>query len=137
MAAVALGFAQVNAAVQLKMSLTNGSAKTFLLSQKPVITMPGEEINVAVQEASFSCLRAEVASMEFEEAKSSSIEVLKVAEQFSDLNGTIVCIGSPIDVYDLQGALRLAGVDELSTQTLSAGIYIVKTNQHVVKIIKK
>lgn len=137
LAGFALGVADASAAVQLKLSLTDGSSRTYLLSDKPVITMPGDEMTVTVDEASFTCKRSEVAAMKFEESEAAAIESQAATGRFSYLNGIVECAGSRIDIYDLSGKLLMSGSDVLSTESLNQGIYIVKTNQHTVKISKK
>lgn len=137
-AGLIFGILEGEAAVQLKLSLTDGSSKTFLLSEKPVIAFPGEQMTVTTPEVSFECDRTDVANMEFTEAPEAGIKDVQAAENlFSYLNDMIECPGSTIEVYDLGGMLRASGREVLSTSALASGIYIVRTNQHVVKIVKK
>lgn len=126
------------AAVSLRLDMADGTSRTFLLSEKPVINFPGEEMTVATSDASFSCLRADVENMVFVD-DTSAVNKIEAGdgELFSFINGVVDCPGADITIYDLGGAVCSSGRDSLSIDNLKAGIYIVKTNQHCVKIIKK
>lgn len=133
---LAMGFMHGKAEVQLKLSLTDGTSRTFLLSENPVVTFPENQLKVTTPELTFSCDRAEVQSVTFG-SPSSVTDHLVSAGKFSYLNGVIVCEGSSIEVYDLSGRMCTTARDSLSTDSLRPGMYIVRTNQLVVKIIKK
>lgn len=133
----ALGFS-ADAETCLRLTLANGTNSSYVLSERPVIKFPGTRMEITTAEASVSYDRTSVISMEFVEGQPASIDDITENGdfQFSYMNGIIRCSGSEISIYNLSGSMVASGHDELSTEHLNSGIYIVKTNNHTVKIIK-
>ena len=119
-------------ATALKVSLADGRAPEFLLSQKPSVTFQGDQMTIAAPKASVSFNRSDVLAMHF--AETSGVEAAALANTFSFAGNTITCQGSPISVFNLAGVCVATGSDCLSLADLAAGLYIVRTNSHSVKI---
>lgn len=126
------------AATVLKLTLDNGTTPTFVLAERPVVTFPDANMLITTSEVSTSYPRASVVKMQFDEEDAAALDKITDAKDtFTYLNGIIHMPEEDIYVYDVTGNLRLKGHDTLSVYELPKGIYIVKTSNHSIKIVKK
>ena len=127
-----------HAATQLRLTLADGSTPAYLLSEKPKITFADDAMLITTPDASVSYARAKIAKMDFTDSTSGIDDEHSDKRQvFSFLNDEITCLGSEISVYDLNGAIRMRGYENLPVSSLTPGCYIVKTSYHTVKIMIK
>ncbi|MCM1320013.1 MAG: T9SS type A sorting domain-containing protein [Muribaculaceae bacterium] len=136
--AIGMGAGCISAATQLRLTLADGTTPTYTLSEKPTVTFPGTQMVIATPEASVSYNRADIMSMDFGEAATGIENVFSFDDDaFGYIDGIIASPGSEIIVYNISGLQVLRGYESLSTNELSAGIYVAKTARHTVKFIKK
>ncbi|MCM1004970.1 MAG: T9SS type A sorting domain-containing protein [Prevotella sp.] len=131
----ACGVFAMSGATQLQLTLADGSTPAYALAEKPNITFPGDDMVISTSEASVTYSRAEVVNMVFTEV--ASVDTLTGEQQFSYVCGVITAPDSEICVFNMEGMVCLQGRESLSVQDLNAGIYIVKTQNHTVKIFVK
>lgn len=126
--------AAIHAEVALKLELTDGQTALYLLSEKPVVTFSGQNMEIATSEVQATYLRSDVARFTFEE--STAVEAIDVATVYSYSNGVFAAAGQQIAVYSLNGQLITKGADQVSLEQCAPGVYIVKAGEATVKIMK-
>lgn len=132
-AVVSVAFGSEGAS-RLKVTLSDGTAPTFVLADKPVVTFPGMDVVFTTSEATVEFARSKVVNMEFEDV-ATVVDTVGDQVDFRYIGGIISAAGR-IVVYTLDGRLCLEGYDSLSTSDLPAGGYVVRTTSHTVKILK-
>lgn len=137
LAALAGGVFCSQAATYLKLTLADGTTPCYVLSEKPTVTFPGEDMLIATPEASVTYARSDVRNMEFSDVDTGVESAVQDARSFSYIDGTITVADTDIQIYDLTGSLRMQGHDSLSVRELPTGVYIAKTPFHSVKIYIK
>lgn len=123
-----------NAATQLTLTLTDGSTPSYLLADKPVLTISGDDLVVTTAAATASYPRSSIEKIQFSNVDA-AVETIEASgtQMFAYINGTIIADGA-ISVCDLYGRNVLNGSDSLNVSQLASGTYIVRTVNHTVKI---
>lgn len=134
MASLALmGFADT--AVRVK--LAGGDASTYVLSERPVITFPGDDMEIKTADASVTYPRASVVGIDFTDVTGVEDVAASGEAVLSYIGGEITSEGNVIEVYSMDGMLCVKGPDRVSTETLTEGVYIAKTERQAIKIYIK
>lgn len=121
----------------LKLSMLDGSTFSYVLEDKPVITMEGENVNIATSDASASFKRADVKNFVFVD-EPSGIEEITRSESFISYDGrSIAASGVEISVYSLSGSRVAVEMESVNVESLPAGTYIATAGSRSLKFIKK
>lgn len=134
LSACLLGAMTAFGATCLQLVMADGSTPSYTLADRPVISFDGADMVIDTDQATISYNRSNITKMQFVDSEAAIEEVSKDAQNFSYLNGIVSATGSEIRIYSLSGALQAEGFNTLSTVGLPAGIYVVKTLHHTVKI---
>lgn len=121
----------------LKLSMLDGSTFSYVLQNKPVITMEGENVNIATSDASASFKRADVKNFVFVD-EPSGIEEITRSESFISYDGrSIAAPGFEISVYSLSGRRVAVAKESLNIEALPAGAYVATAGTRSLKFIIK
>jgi len=139
-----LATASTYAAETLYMTLTDGSVVSFQLSLKPTITFSGSVLTVTTSDkATQQFTLADVARYSF--TASSRIDAATADKGIQVFDDKIVVEGNnaKVSVVSINGTVVDAQIERsgsttvVSTQSLPAGLYIIKANNHSLKVLKK
>lgn len=134
--ALAGSAAAVNAETALCVDMTDGSSKVYMLSARPTISMEGADMVIRTSGAETSLPRADVKSMRFDDR--TDLESITAADDiFRYRDNRIEAPAQQIEIFSISGTKVAYGRDELEIRHLPAGIYIVRTDNKSVKIIKQ
>lgn len=120
----------------LKVSFTDGSSATFVLSDKPRVSFSGDDMNIVSSDASTSYPRQEIASITFIDSDAGVDGILSDKLVYRYDGNAFEAQGLDISVYSISGALMTQGRDAVSLASVPAGIYIVKAGNQSIKIRK-
>lgn len=143
---VALGFTATASAADdaLNLTMKNGTVHSFILAEKPVITMGDGKLNVTTDNATATYDLYDVSQYTF--GTPTGIKGVSVAGKISRTGDNILFGGveaKNITVCTLDGSSVNANVSADATGTtvslsaLPAGVYIVKVGSIAIKISKK
>ncbi|MBR7167121.1 MAG: T9SS type A sorting domain-containing protein [Bacteroidaceae bacterium] len=132
----------------LVVHLTDGTSVGFLLAERPRVTFAGDSLRIVSSVAEAAVLRSEVRRFEFvADAASSVFDVPTVSSECviseNQLSVSGLSSGATVRLYSLDGHLLRtagasdAGVASLSTDGLSAGVYVINFNSTTLKFLKK
>lgn len=137
-AAALLALAQTMLAATVQTLTVNGETLDNTVAQ---ITFEGDNVVLHFSDATTITVDMDDASLSFVYSDATSIKSLRepVGESLL-LNGLEP--GTVVTVYDASGKQTLTAKAEdastlLSAKTLKAGVYLLKTDKHIVKFIKK
>ena len=132
----------------LVVHLTDDTSVGFLLAERPRVTFAGDSLRIVSSVAEAALLRSEVRRFEFvADAASSVVDVptasgeCVITENQLSISG--LNAGATVRLYSLDGRLLRtagasdAGVANLSTDGLSAGVYVINFNSTTLKFLKK
>lgn len=132
----------------LVVHLTDGTSVGFLLAERPRVTFAGDSLRIVSSVAEAVILRSEVRRFEFvADAASSVVDVPTASGECviseNQLYVSGLDAGEAVRLYSLDGRLLRtagasdAGVAYLSTDGLSAGVYVINFNSTTLKFLKK
>lgn len=143
---VALGFTATASAADdaLNLTMKDGTVHSFLLAEKPVITMDNGKLNVATDNATATYNLYDVSRYSF--GTPTAIKGVSTSDNISR-NGDDILFGGvdakKVTVCTLDGSRANATVASTANGTtvsltnLPAGVYIVKADNVAIKINKK
>ena len=143
---VALGFTATASATDdaLNLTMKNGTVHSFLLAEKPVITMDNGKLNVATDNATATYNLYDVSQYTF--GNPTAIKGVGTSDSISR-NGDDILFGGvdakKVSVCTLDGSCVNAIVSStangtiVSLSNLPSGVYIVKADNVAIKINKK
>ena len=128
--------------------LTDGTSVSFLLAERPRVTFAGDSLRIVSSVAEAALLRSEVRRFEFVADAASSVVDVPTASGECVISKNLLSVsglnaGATVRLYSLDGRLlRTAGASEagvayLSTDGLSAGVYVINFNSTTLKFLKK
>lgn len=119
----------------LKLSLSDGTAPVYVLSDKPVASFEGDMIVFKVNNASTAYLRSKVVNITFIEDAASVKEItIENDNAMRFINRTIEAEGRTITVYGIDGRPAATGADCVDLSHLAPGIYIATAGNQTLKI---
>ncbi len=130
-----LAFAEGSA---LLITFHDGTTASYVLSEKPRVTFGDGTLQIATSDASTEYARADVSRFTFIDATEAGISqptADRIAFEYRD--NTVRVSGAPIEVYAADGTLVDKGFNTLSLANHSPGVYLVKVNRQVIKVMKK
>lgn len=140
--ALAIGFAASASAADEALCLTmkDGTVHSFLLNEKPVITMGDGKLNVATDMTTATYSLYDVREYVFGTA-STAINGVSTSADFSRNGDNIVFHGvdaKNVAIYTANGAAVNDGTDTtVSMTSLPSGVYIIKASGISIKVNKK
>lgn len=126
----------MSAATALRVTLVDGTAQNFVLEERPVVTFPGQNMLIKTSDFETTVERYDIKSMDFIDEVTGIEDIAEGEKIISYLNGIVTAEGM-IYLYDMSGRQRLAGNGSLDTTTLPSGVYVVRTINQSLKIVKK
>lgn len=124
----------------------DGKVANFAFSEKPVVTYADNQLVITTTKTSVQYPLYLLQKIDFELTDATAIEQVKPDAKFRFTDGTLYITGgdpgSQVVIYDLrgmtEGQYRIddAGNAVISLQSLSKGLYIVKTNHFTFKFTK-
>ena len=132
----------------LVVHLTDGTSVSFLLAERPSVTFAGDSLRIVSSVAEAALLRCEVCRFEFVADAASSVVDVPTASGECVISENLLSVsglnaGATVRLYSLDGRLlrtagaSAAGVASLSTDGLSAGVYVINFNSTTLKFLKK
>lgn len=129
----------------LNLAMKDGTVHSFLLSEKPVITVSGGLLVLTASDASVSYTLTDVKQYTFGSAVTGikEIDARKSVKRNGDMLVFYGLKGAKVYVCNINGIKEEAEVSvngentEVSLSHLSSGIHIIKANGITVKITKK
>lgn len=119
----------------LQITFVNGTKAVYALDKEPTVTFSGDDFTIKSADVETSYKRADVDNFKF--VVDSGIVDLTNAVRYSYSNNTFSCPDHEIKVYSLGGTLAAAGRDSISLRQLPNGVYVVRVNNHSIKIVKQ
>lgn len=121
----------------LKLSMLDGSTFSYVLEEQPVLTIEGENVNIATSDASASYKRADVKDFTFVN-EPSGIKEITDSESYISYDGRCLAVpGSEITIYSLSGSRVAVARESVNVESLPAGTYVATAGKHSLKFIKK
>ena len=124
----------------------DGKVANFAFSEKPVVTYADNQLVITTTKTSVQYPLYLLQKIDFELTDATAIEQVKSDAKFRFTDGTLYITGgdpgSQVVIYDMrgmtEGQYRIddAGNAVISLQSLSKGLYIVKTNHFTFKFTK-
>lgn len=124
----------------------DGKVANFAFSEKPVVTYADNQLVITTTKTSVQYPLYLLQKIDFELTDATAIEQVKPDAKFRFTDGTLYITGgapgSQVVIYDMrgmtEGQYRIddAGNAVISLQSLSKGLYIVKTNHFTFKFTK-
>lgn len=124
----------------------DGKVANFAFSEKPIVTYADNQLVITTTKTSVQYPLYLLQKIDFELADATSIEQVKPDAKFRFTDGTLYISGgdpgSQVYIYNMrgmtEGQYRIddAGNAVISLQSLSKGLYIVKTNHFTFKFTK-
>ena len=132
----------------LVVHLTDGTSVGFLLAERPRVTFAGDSLRIVSSVAEAVVLRSEVRRFEFVADAASSVVDVPTASGECVITENLLSVsgldaGEAVRLYSLDGRLlrtagaSAAGVAYLSTDGLSAGVYVINFKSTTLKFLKK
>lgn len=124
----------------------DGKVANFAFSEKPVVTYADNQLVITTTKTSVQYPLYLLQKIDFELTDATAIEQVKPDAKFRFTDGTLYITGgdpgSQVVIYNMQGMTAGqyrtddAGNAVISLQSLSKGLYIVKTNHFTFKFTK-
>lgn len=124
----------------------DGKVANFAFSEKPVVTYADNQLVITTTKTSVQYPLYLLQKIDFELTDATAIEQVKPDAKFRFTDGTLYITGgapgSQVVIYDMRGMTEGqyrtddAGNAVISLQSLSKGLYIVKTNHFTFKFTK-
>ncbi len=124
----------------------DGKVANFAFSEKPVVTYADNQLVITTTKTSVQYPLYLLQKIDFELTDATAIEQVKPDAKFRFTDGTLYITGgdpgSQVVIYDMRGMtagqylIDDAGNAVISLQSLSKGLYIVKTNHFTFKFTK-
>lgn len=124
----------------------DGKVANFAFSEKPVVTYADNQLVITTTKTSVQYPLYLLQKIDFELTDATSVEQVKPDAKFRFTDGTLYITGgdpgSQVVIYNMQGMtagqyrIDDAGNAVISLQSLSKGLYIVKTNHFTFKFTK-
>lgn len=124
----------------------DGKVANFAFSEKPVVTYADNQLVITTTKTSVQYPLYLLQKIDFELTDATAIEQVKPDAKFRFTDGTLYITGgdpgSQVVIYNMQGMtegqyrIDDAGNAVISLQSLSKGLYIVKTNHFTFKFTK-
>lgn len=124
----------------------DGKVANFAFSEKPIVTYADNQLVITTTKTSVQYPLYLLQKIDFELADATSIEQVKPDAKFRFTDGTLYITGgdpgSHVYIYSMRGTteghyrIDDAGNAVISLQSLSKGLYIVKTNHFTFKFTK-
>ena len=124
----------------------DGKVANFAFSEKPVVTYADNQLVITTTKTSVQYPLYLLQKIDFELTDATAVEQVKPDAKFRFTDGTLYITGgapgSQVVIYDMrgmtEGQYRIddAGNAVISLQSLSKGLYIVKTNHFTFKFTK-
>lgn len=124
----------------------DGKVANFAFSEKPIVTYADNQLVITTTKTSVQYPLYLLQKIDFELEDATSIEQVKLDAKFRFTDGTLYITGgapgSQVVIYDIRGMtagqyrIDDAGNAVISLQSLSKGLYIVKTNHFTFKFTK-
>lgn len=124
------------AAEALQLELTGGETVTYVLSSKPRVTFMGDQMKITSTDASADYARNQVLSMRFVSDQGVDRLIADGEYSISYTDNTLRAPEREIFVYNLSGRLVGKGYGEFLTVDLEPGVYVAKTSEATLKILK-
>ena len=135
-----------NAEHKLVVQLVNGTTQSYVLAEKPEITMTDSKLKVSSPFVSSEYAIASVTDFHFEELSATAVnqvgkDELRFVRQSND-HVTLYGAAGNVSVYDESGCKQPSAVSTSGEQTdinlssMPKGMYIIKTNRQSFKITK-
>ncbi|MBQ6693431.1 MAG: T9SS type A sorting domain-containing protein [Bacteroidaceae bacterium] len=132
----------------LVIHLTDGTSVSFLLAERPRVTFAGDSLRIVSSVAEAALLRSEVRRFEFVADAASSVVDVPTASGECVISKNLLSVsglnaGATVRLYSLDGRLvctvcaSAEGIATLSTDGLSAGVYVINFNSTTLKFLKK
>lgn len=124
----------------------DGKVANFAFSEKPVVTYADNQLVITTTKTSVQYPLYLLQKIDFELTDATAVEQVKPDAKFRFTDGTLYITGgdpgSQVVIYNMQGMtegqyrIDDAGNAVISLQSLSKGLYIVKTNHFTFKFTK-
>ncbi len=124
----------------------DGKVANFAFSEKPIVTYADNQLVITTTKTSVQYPLYLLQKIDFELTDATAIEQVKPDAKFRFTDGTLYITGgdpgSQVVIYDMRGMTEGqyrtddAGNAVISLQSLSKGLYIVKTNHFTFKFTK-
>ena len=124
----------------------DGKVANFAFSEKPIVTYADNQLVITTTKTSVQYPLYLLQKIDFELTDATAIEQVKPDAKFRFTDGTLYITGgapgSQVVIYDMRGMtagqyrIDDAGNAVISLQSLSKGLYIVKTNHFTFKFTK-
>lgn len=124
----------------------DGKVANFAFSEKPIVTYADKQLVITTTKTSVQYPLYLLQKIDFELTDATAIEQVKPDAKFRFTDGTLYITGgdpgSQVVIYDMRGMtagqyrIDDAGNAVISLQSLSKGLYIVKTNHFTFKFTK-
>ena len=124
----------------------DGKVANFAFSEKPIVTYADNQLVITTTKTSVQYPLYLLQKIDFELTDATAVEQVKPDAKFRFTDGTLYITGgapgSQVVIYDMrgmtEGQYRIddAGNAVISLQSLSKGLYIVKTNHFTFKFTK-
>lgn len=119
----------------LQIEFNDGNKAVYALAKQPTVTFDGPDFTIKSTDAETSYPRADVKNFTFVNVDAGVGTVGTTTYTYSD--NVFGCEGHQIEVFDLSGSHIAAGVGSVSLTQLPAGVYVVRANNHSIKVVKK
>lgn len=120
----------------LQIEFNDGNKAVYALAKQPAVTFNGPDFTIKSVDAETSYPRADVKNFTFVDEGEAGIGTVGTTT-YTYIDNVFGCEGHQIEVYDLSGSRVAAGADSLSLYPLPAGVYVVRANNHSIKVVKK
>lgn len=120
----------------LQIEFNDGKKAVYALAKQPAVTFYGPDFTIKSADAETSYPRADVKNFTFVDYSTTGIGMVGTTA-YTYINNVFGCQGHDIEVYDLSGSRIAAGADSVSLTSLPAGVYVVRANNHSIKVVKK
>lgn len=124
----------------------DGKVANFAFSEKPIVTYADNQLVITTTKTSVQYPLYLLQKIDFELTDATAVEQVKPDAKFRFTDGTLYITGgdpgSQVVIYNMQGMtegqyrIDDAGNAVISLQSLSKGLYIVKTNHFTFKFTK-
>ena len=121
----------------LRLDLAGGTAATYILSSRPVVTYSDGSVTIKNASLEDTYSLGEVKSFAFVENMTSLSSAVSGEVVYDFRDNVFTCEGNEIRVYDLSGVLVAQGNGSVSLDGTASGVYIVSAAGRSIKIFKK
>lgn len=139
LALAAAGYTGADAEVinAMKVTLNNGDTEVFVLADKPQMTFDGDELVVTSPVLTKQYPRSSVKNVTFFGKDASVSDIQAEGTVYTFVDNIFSCPGADITVYNLSGVVVANGHETVSLAGQTNGIYIIKTNNQTLKVVKR